>query len=139
MNNCLIWCQHHLNFLIQLLKIHLFSVFFRIDRVRKQMNWFTSNTKCFMCGNVSYTPNFKYSYRIVFEISWLKKIFCDDRTSKQTYAFTPNLLCNHFSIQVIHMSNLKILDLIVLKISRYRKFVWVGLTNEQTDGYKPKI
>lgn len=81
----------------------------------------------------------KYSYRIVFEISWLKKIFCDDRTSKQTYAFTPNLLCNHFSIQVIHMSNLKILDLIVLKISRYRKFVWVGLTNEQTDGYKPKI
>lgn len=47
-----------------------------------------------------------------------KKLICDDQTDEPTYSTSPNFLCDHFNIKVIHTPNSKSLELTTLKISR---------------------
>lgn len=45
-----------------------------------------------------------------------KKLFCKELAGEQTYSYPSNILCNHFSIRVIHIKNFNCLDLNALKV-----------------------
>lgn len=89
----------------------------------------------FVC-NPHTTKNIKYLYRL--EISWSQEIDLWRRNRWRDW-FPLNLMCYHFSIQVLHIPNFKFVDLTNLKISRYRILFWDESTYERTYKSESKV